>query len=212
MPRFTRQIPGDYFDIGIPDNVAMHGTALVESSLTFDLFRSEVPDALVMAEGSGLYNGAVLDVGPRGRVVLGRCALLTSPLIVCDELVEIGDHALVSWSVVIMDTHRLPTSPEGRREVLRRIPSLSPRRLPHDACATRPVRIGTDVWIGFDCVVLPGVTVGEGAIVGCRSVVDGDVEPYTVVAGNPARLIRRIDRGDQIARLSAVAIASGGAS
>ena len=54
----------------------------------------------------------------------------------------------------------------------------------------RPVRIGRAAWIGFDSCVLPGVTVGEGAIVGARSVVFEDVEPFTIVAGNPARTVR----------------------
>lgn len=47
-------------------------------------------------------------------------------------------------------------------------------------------RIGNDVWLGMDAVVMPGVTVGDGAIVGARSVVLRDVEPYTIVGGNPA--------------------------
>jgi acetyltransferase-like isoleucine patch superfamily enzyme len=48
------------------------------------------------------------------------------------------------------------------------------------------------VWIGFDACVLPGVTVGEGAVVGAKSVVSQDVPPFTVVGGNPARVIRRL--------------------
>ena len=51
--------------------------------------------------------------------------------------------------------------------------------------------IGNDVWIGQNAVILPGVHVGDGAIIGAESVVGSDVAPYTVVAGNPARLIRR---------------------
>ena len=58
----------------------------------------------------------------------------------------------------------------------------------------RPVRIGSDVWIGFDCCILPGVTIGNGSIVGARSVVCEDVEPYTIVAGNPARVVRRLNK------------------
>lgn len=54
-----------------------------------------------------------------------------------------------------------------------------------------PIRIGRDVWIGRGCAVLAGVTVGDGAVVGANSVVTRNVEPYTIVAGNPARLIRR---------------------
>lgn len=50
--------------------------------------------------------------------------------------------------------------------------------------------IGNDVWIGREAMILPGVTIGDGAIIGARSVVTDDVAPYAVVAGNPARHIR----------------------
>lgn len=50
--------------------------------------------------------------------------------------------------------------------------------------------IGNDVWIGHGALILPGVTVGDGAIVGAGAVVTADVAPYTIVAGNPARMIR----------------------
>ena len=51
--------------------------------------------------------------------------------------------------------------------------------------------VGNDVWIGQNVTILPGVHIGDGAIIGAESVVAGDVEAYTVAAGNPARLIRR---------------------
>lgn len=53
------------------------------------------------------------------------------------------------------------------------------------------VRIGNDVWIGMDALILPGTNVGDGAVIGAESVVTKNVEPYTVVAGNPARVIRK---------------------
>jgi acetyltransferase-like isoleucine patch superfamily enzyme len=52
-----------------------------------------------------------------------------------------------------------------------------------------PVRIGHDVWIGHGAVILPGRTVGTGAVVAAGAIVTKDVEPYTIVAGNPARLV-----------------------
>ena len=52
--------------------------------------------------------------------------------------------------------------------------------------------IGNDVWIGYDAVVLAGVTVGDGAIIAARAVVTKDVPPYTMAGGNPARVIRVI--------------------
>ena len=51
--------------------------------------------------------------------------------------------------------------------------------------------IGNDVWIGQNAVILPGVHIGDGAIIGANSVVGTDVEPYTIVAGNPARVLRK---------------------
>lgn len=51
--------------------------------------------------------------------------------------------------------------------------------------------IGNDVWIGYEAVILSGVTVGDGAIIGARAVVTKDVPPYTIVGGIPARCIRR---------------------
>jgi galactoside O-acetyltransferase len=60
--------------------------------------------------------------------------------------------------------------------------------------ATAPIRICDYVWLGFDVVVLKGVTIGEGAIVGARAVVTHDVPPWTIVAGNPARVVKEIPR------------------
>ena len=51
--------------------------------------------------------------------------------------------------------------------------------------------IGNDVWIGQNATILPGVRIGDGAIIGANSVVGSNVEPYTMVAGNPARMIRK---------------------
>ena len=51
--------------------------------------------------------------------------------------------------------------------------------------------IGNDVWIGQNAVVLPGVQIGDGAIIGANSVVGSNVAPYTIVAGNPAKLLRK---------------------
>ena len=51
--------------------------------------------------------------------------------------------------------------------------------------------IGNDVWIGYQAMIMPGVCIGDGAIIATNSVVTADVEPYSVVGGNPARMIRK---------------------
>ncbi|MCT8268901.1 type B chloramphenicol O-acetyltransferase [Afifella sp. JA880] len=51
--------------------------------------------------------------------------------------------------------------------------------------------IGNDVWIGSEAIIMPGVTVGDGAVIGTRALVTKDVEPYAIVGGNPAKVIRK---------------------
>jgi virginiamycin A acetyltransferase len=51
--------------------------------------------------------------------------------------------------------------------------------------------VGSDVWIGMEALILPGTRIGDGAIVGAQAVVSGDVPPYAVVVGNPAKIVRR---------------------
>ena len=55
------------------------------------------------------------------------------------------------------------------------------------------IKIEKNAWIGGDCIILPDITIGEHAVVGAGSVVTKSVEPFTVVAGNPAKMIKRIE-------------------
>ena len=67
-----------------------------------------------------------------------------------------------------------------------------PRELPYKGNTV----IGNDVWIGYEAVIMPGVQVGDGAIIAAKSVVVSDVAPYTIFGGNPAKCIRqRFDDG-----------------
>ena len=61
--------------------------------------------------------------------------------------------------------------------------------------------VGNDVWLGYQSLIMPGVTIGDGAIIGSRSVVTRDVPPYTIVAGVPAKEVRKRFDEDTIAKL-----------
>lgn len=65
--------------------------------------------------------------------------------------------------------------------------------------------VGNDVWIGYDALIMPGVKIGNGAIISSRSVVASDVPAYTIVGGNPARPIRQRFDDESVARLEALA-------
>jgi acetyltransferase-like isoleucine patch superfamily enzyme len=187
-----RTLAHDWYRGEIPGNVMLDDEAYLETTYSFLLYRSQADVGVRFERGAHTYRGTMLDVGPAGRVRLGRYALVAGAHIICDELVEIGDHAMVSWNVVLMDSYRVPRGPVERRDLLLRLPGASPRVLPPDGQA-RPVIVEPNVWIGFESCVLPGVTIGRGSVVGARSVVADDVAPYTVVAGNPARPVRTLE-------------------
>jgi acetyltransferase-like isoleucine patch superfamily enzyme len=186
-----RALPWDWYPGAIPHNAVIADTAYIETTFSFYLYRSEAPVGIRIGHGASAYLGTMFDVGPEGRVCLGEYALVHGARIICDCEVAIGDYCLISWNVVLMDTYRVPIDPAVRRRELSLVPFRAPRHL-YGPTAAKRICIGRNVWIGFDSCILPGVTVGEGAVVGARSVVFDDVEPLTIVAGNPARVIRRL--------------------
>jgi serine acetyltransferase len=165
----ARAIAADWYPGTVPDNVRIDPTAYVGSSHSFVRCRSERAIAVEIGSGASLCDGTTLDLGPRGFVRVGAYALVNGARIFCDSEIEIGDYALVSWDVVLMDAYRAPAFREDR---------------------PRPIRIGRNCWLGFGACVLPGVRIGEGSIVAARSVVAGDVPDYVIVAGNPACVVR----------------------
>lgn len=79
---------------------------------------------------------------------------------------------------------------------------------PNFQLVTRPIAIGARAWVGARALIGPGVTVGEGAVVGAMSAVFKDVEPWSVVAGNPARFLkqRQVADLDQTSLVEGVSI------
>ncbi len=104
--------------------------------------------------------------------------------------IEIGDRVLISHGVTILDNLTHPIDPGERHRQFKEIISTGhPLRID---LRERPVRIEDDAWIACNCTVLPGVTIGRGAIVGAGSVVTKDVPPGMIVAGNPAVILRKV--------------------
>ena len=194
-----RTLPWDWYPGHIPENVVIDDAAYLETSYSFLLYRSELPLGVRVGRGTSIYLGTMFDVGPKGKVTFGDYVLMNGARIICDSEVTMGDYCLISWNVVFMDTYRVPLAPENRRRELELVPTRSPRVAMADIPA-RPIQISSNVWIGFDVCVLPGVSIGEGSVIGARSVVAEDVPPFTVVAGNPARVIRTLDRSEATER------------
>lgn len=96
--------------------------------------------------------------------------------------VRIGRHCLFAGEVKILDNNSHSLDFEQRRQ-----------HAPLKPDEVAPVVIEDDVWIGTNCIVLKGVTIGKGAVIASSSVVTGDIPAFTVAAGNPARVVKKIE-------------------
>ncbi len=79
--------------------------------------------------------------------------------------------------------------------------ALRSKKQPSAYLAKGDTIIGNDVWIGFEALIMPGITIGDGAVIAARAVVTKNVEPYTIVGGNPATIIKKRFEDKQIAKL-----------
>lgn len=138
-------------------------------------------ELLVFAHGGEIQIGEWCFIGEGSRIWSGL-------------KINIGDRVLISHNVNVFDSLTHPLRAQERHKHFRTIFSEGhPKEID---LGERQVTIRDDAWIGANSSILRGVTIGQGAIVGVGSVVTKDVSPYSVVAGNPARVIRsQVDHG-----------------
>lgn len=147
--------------------------------------------------GNGVICRGILRCENRGdaRLLVGDNVYIGDDCIIsCAERIEIGCFALLAHGVQVFDNDTHPTDPLSREQdymAVREQPSG-----PRPPVASAPVWIGDRAWVGFNSIVLKGVRIGEGSIVGAGSVVTSDVPSHTVVAGSPARIVKKLDPED----------------
>ena len=164
-------------------------------------FLTRPADRLYLTVGERcLINASVTFESTDGLVEIGdRSYIGSDSHLIARNRITIGNDVTMAWGITLYD-HNSHSFDWRRRQ---RVVDHFYRRYGQPDCyesidwsdvRSAPIVIEDRVWIGFGAVVLKGVTIGEGAVVGACSTVARDVEPYTVVAGNPAVLIRRLDR------------------
>lgn len=188
--RRDRRVEGDWWPHPIPPNVEFGDGFYCESAQIFRHLRSTKPHAVVIGDHVSCYAGCSFSVGENGQCTIGDFTLLNGALIMAEDRIKIGSHCLVSWNVGIADSDFHPLEPAQRLIDAQALAPFFKDRPPRPKLRTGPVIISDNVWIGMNATILKGVTIGENSVVAAGSVVTKSVAPNSVVAGNPAVVVK----------------------
>lgn len=168
-------------------------------------FRTEMrgnksPERIRIGENSILGCAIILE-RDTGSVHIGNNTYIGASTIACAEKISVGSDVLIAWGVTIVDHDSHSVDWENRREdvrlwregYLRGNLEKAAEMKNWDVVQKKDVNIGDKAWIGFNAIILKGVTIGEGAVVAAGAVVTKDVPAWTVVGGNPAKIIKHLD-------------------
>jgi acetyltransferase-like isoleucine patch superfamily enzyme len=168
-------LPHDWFTKPLPENVQIGARSWLYSSFAFLHYRSQRKCGVRIGHDTGVYNGTFFDLDYDGEVIIGNYCTLVGAVIATNGRVSIGDYSFLAHEVTIAD-HFAAVPPVAAEQLDRH---------------SGEITIGPNAWIGARSILLPGAQIGEGAIVGAASVVNMQVPPFSIVAGNPARIISR---------------------
>ncbi|MBL0104498.1 MAG: acyltransferase [Bacteroidetes bacterium] len=140
--------------------------------------------------------GHLMVFGHGGEIQIGdHCYIGELTRIWSAKKITIGNRVLIAHNVNIHDNNSHPIDATLRHEDFKKIFSSGFQK--KNDLNEKDVVIGDDAWIGFNSTILKGVQIGNGAIIAACSLVTKDVEPFTLVAGNPAVFIKRLDSTDR---------------
>jgi acetyltransferase-like isoleucine patch superfamily enzyme len=180
--------------LGVPkDCIMAPGVVLHDSAIIIN----NLHDASRITIGACTHvKGELLTFGHGGKIAIGEfCFIGEQTRIWSAKEITIGDRVLISHNVNIFDNDTHPVNPQARHEQFKQIITTGqPKSID---LRERPVIIADDVLVGCNSIILSGVVIGKGAIVGAGSVVTRDIPPYTIVVGNPAKVIREIPEDER---------------
>lgn len=129
-----------------------------------------------------------------GELHVGSRTYIGASMLICTDEIVIGSDVLIAWGCTIIDHNSHSIYWDERKDDVTEY--VIPNRKKHDwsTIGSAKITINDKAWIGFNTIILKGVTIGEGAVVAAGSVVVEDVPPWSVVGGNPASVIKHLGR------------------
>ncbi len=140
----------------------------------------------------------------RGQIKIGNNVNMGYTTIISRNSVTVEDNVTMAWGITLYDHNSHSVDWDERQHDNERCYADTKRYgnpiVSKDWSVVRdaPVRICKKAWIGFNVIVLKGVTIGEGAVIGAGSVVAKDIPPFCIAAGNPAKVIRYLNESQEM--------------
>jgi acetyltransferase-like isoleucine patch superfamily enzyme len=180
--------------ISVFSNEGLRGSINIHSSVKYNHRNICIKNnCIVHVDEQTQIAGTLIFDKDNAFISIGKRGFMNGTIIAAHSI-EIGDDVLISWGTTIVDHNSHSISFSNRSsDAINWI--TGKKDWSHVKIA--PIKICDKVWIGFNAIILKGVTIGEGAVVGAGSVVTKDVPPWTIVAGNPARVIREIPEDER---------------
>jgi acetyltransferase-like isoleucine patch superfamily enzyme len=169
----SRQLAHDWFSWPVPENVRIGVGTWIYSSFAFLHYRSELPIGVRIGSNTGIYDGTFFELGPKGHVQIGKYCTIVGAIFNTNGIIALGDYVCVGHEVTLATSAF--ASPRDEESML-----------------ISDILIEDNVWIGARSIILGGANIGGGSIIGAASVVDFAVPALSVVAGNPARIVKTL--------------------
>lgn len=139
----------------------------------------------------GLYSRTIIVTrAPGAEIVIGNNVGISGATIYARKSIQIGDNTCIGGNAKILDNDFHPIEVEIRNKLLN-----DPSGGDSDMVPSKPITIGRNCFIGCNSIILKGTVLGDGCVVGAGAVVSGKFDDNCVIAGNPARIIKRLKDG-----------------
>lgn len=175
-----------------------HPSSILTESFNLCLDNPETGKKYLTIGEDCIISGNFIFESTEGQVKIGNHSYIGGSTFISRSQITIGENVTIAWGCTIYDHDSHSLDYRLRRkdidDELRDIRAgVSFIKNKDWSCvSSKPIAIKNDAWIGMNCIILKGVTIGEGAIVGAGSVVTKNVPPWTLAAGNPARVIKEL--------------------